>query len=1024
MGTRKIWIVPVVLMLAAALSLPGCGGGGGDGGGVSGGTVQTVTVRGTVGVDNSSGTVVLGRTRPMLAPGAVPLDNALVKAFDYATGLEYKFVPPDYPSPPRTGADGSYSVKLPKGRDFILFFERLLTSGKTARFSAPAANMYDNQLIEASDNTSIVAQALAAMMGQSRDLSEASIDNVTDALAAILSNPGYANLARLTVGENNALVGNSYNTGLLPVDNTIRDAQDGVEALIGTLPSPPARPAGVSVSAGDAANTIAWTAVDNASSYNVYSGTDNSVTRAPANLLATTTSTSYPHGALTNGQRYYYVVTAVNAGGESAESEMVSGMPLAVPGAPATVTAMGGNRQVTLSWDVVAGSTSYNIYWSTTAGVSKASAKIAGRTTTGYVHGGLSAWTTYYYRVTAVNANGAEGNLSAEVSAGTDDGTHVATLAEAKAMTADLRDTAQSLINYRERGVTASNGVIDNAATNLKAEIDNVIVPYFQSFGTSMGSFLAPSFEALGAYPLGGDFVSNTTDGGLAYIGPRADGEWRIHTFNGLDVRLYKASAGSLLLTPVNFDVTSAYDNSLRYNGTFSNVVVNSTWQLVTSAAISGSFSNSTSGTGTSQRINVSGNLSATVDGSGDITAFSVTGNFSSPYLTGSGTLSFAGRIVRAEYYGPLNDNPPGDLTSSASRVEFSNGSLATRKGTFTGSFRFDLAASGLKQEEYDINDGGFNFTNLRLMWDERGGGKRLADLEIGWDGPVFGYGRGWLTDPPTGSGDSWTITLHGWYPGEYTRYTVTVNRANPAAPTISGTIQKHLWYGVFQDSTTSFSGSRSSRMSFFPYPTYVNFFGRYVNADTSVPFNSIEGTITATFLNAASSDPYFFNTYDVITAANFPQVRVQFNGTVSTTARPSITGAIDAQSSYSSAGTAGNPNAGFAYMKIAGTTNYQDGIESISGTGTVYTRLVPDTQDTAKRDFEFEQAVLSLKNARNVSFDLQWNRNVDTEVSSLTGEVYFTPPSPGAKVTFGTVSEVLGVPRITWIDDSFESLP
>jgi hypothetical protein len=87
-----------------------------------------------------------------------------------------------------------------------------------------------------------------------------------------------------------------------------------------------------------------------------------------------------------------------------------------VPSAPTGVQATAGNAQVTVSWSPVTSATSYNVYWSTTSGVTPASGtKIAGATSP-YVQAGLTNGTAYYYVVTAVNANG-ESMASAQVNA-------------------------------------------------------------------------------------------------------------------------------------------------------------------------------------------------------------------------------------------------------------------------------------------------------------------------------------------------------------------------------------------------------------------------------------------------------------------------------------------------------------------------------------------------------------------------------------------------------------------------------
>ncbi len=186
--------------------------------------------------------------------------------------------------------------------------------------------------------------------------------------------------------------------------------------------APPPAPEGVVAVDGNGQVGIAWNAVVGATSYNLYWAAHPGVTKNSGTKIAGADS-PYAHQGLTNNQRYYYVVTAVNAKGESAESREVTGLPHAEtpPAAPSRITASTGETQVLLGWDEVseaeaASGISYNIYWSVQAGVRKSTgAKIAGATNP-YTHTGLQTGQTYYYVVTAQNAYG-ESLESREVSA-------------------------------------------------------------------------------------------------------------------------------------------------------------------------------------------------------------------------------------------------------------------------------------------------------------------------------------------------------------------------------------------------------------------------------------------------------------------------------------------------------------------------------------------------------------------------------------------------------------------------------
>jgi fibronectin type 3 domain-containing protein len=160
-------------------------------------------------------------------------------------------------------------------------------------------------------------------------------------------------------------------------------------------------PQNVAVSTGNAQNTLSWNAVNGAAAYNIYWGTSAGITAASAKIVGV--NGPYAHTGLTNGLAYYYRVTAVNAKEESGLSAEVSA--LTAPDAPPNAAVAKGDGQNTVSWDDAAGAVSYNIYWSSAAGVTKASARYGG-VVSPCVISGLTNGQAYYYRITAGNAEG------------------------------------------------------------------------------------------------------------------------------------------------------------------------------------------------------------------------------------------------------------------------------------------------------------------------------------------------------------------------------------------------------------------------------------------------------------------------------------------------------------------------------------------------------------------------------------------------------------------------------------------
>jgi len=179
-------------------------------------------------------------------------------------------------------------------------------------------------------------------------------------------------------------------------------------------PPPPAAPAGLEAVAGNMQVSLSWTASTGATSYHVKRSTTNG---GPFTQVSAPTAANFTDAGLTNGTIYYYVVSALNSAGESANSSQASATPAAPgtpPPAPSGLGATAGNAQVSLAWTASAGATSYHLKRSTTSGGPYT--QVAAPSTTSDIDTGLTNGTTYYYVVSALNTVGESAN-SAQASA-------------------------------------------------------------------------------------------------------------------------------------------------------------------------------------------------------------------------------------------------------------------------------------------------------------------------------------------------------------------------------------------------------------------------------------------------------------------------------------------------------------------------------------------------------------------------------------------------------------------------------
>jgi fibronectin type 3 domain-containing protein len=172
--------------------------------------------------------------------------------------------------------------------------------------------------------------------------------------------------------------------------------------------SAPVAPTGLNAAAGNAQVNLTWNASTGATGYYV----KRSTTSGGETQIAAQSTTSYTDNSVSNGTKYYYVVSAYNSYGSSANSAEVSATPVAPPppSAPTNLAATAGDAMVMLAWNASTGATSYNVKRSTTSGSGYQT--VGSPTTTSFTDPGLTNGTTYYYVVTAENSAGESGPSS------------------------------------------------------------------------------------------------------------------------------------------------------------------------------------------------------------------------------------------------------------------------------------------------------------------------------------------------------------------------------------------------------------------------------------------------------------------------------------------------------------------------------------------------------------------------------------------------------------------------------------
>jgi fibronectin type 3 domain-containing protein len=187
------------------------------------------------------------------------------------------------------------------------------------------------------------------------------------------------------------------------------ESPDSLEASATPTPLAPPVPTGLVARPSDGQVALSWNSSVGAASYDVKRALSSG---GPYTTVATPLTPIYTDSGLADGTRYYYVVSSVDAAGESANSAEVSATPqLVAAAAPTQLAAVtDGKRRGTidLGWTQSSspGISQNRIYRRRSGGTYPATPTATIAPAISFVDSGLQSRVTFCYVVTAVNTVG------------------------------------------------------------------------------------------------------------------------------------------------------------------------------------------------------------------------------------------------------------------------------------------------------------------------------------------------------------------------------------------------------------------------------------------------------------------------------------------------------------------------------------------------------------------------------------------------------------------------------------------
>ena len=242
--------------------------------------------------------------------------------------------------------------------------------------------------------------------------------------------------------------------------------------------NPPGQVTGLAVAAASTTQlNLSWSATTNATSYKI----ERSVSSGSGfSQIATPSSNSHNDTGRSVGTRYYYKVRATNGDGDGSYSSEANSFTL-----PGQVTGLSASAvstsQINLSWNNPTGTeTGFKILRATSSGGTYSQITTVSGTTS-YSNTGLSASTTYYYKVKAYTSPGGDGAESSIANATTNSAGSAPTGVSIATTSSGNYDNAVIVDCISGPGVVASN----NGST-FSSNLGDVVLNYSPSYNNAL----------------------------------------------------------------------------------------------------------------------------------------------------------------------------------------------------------------------------------------------------------------------------------------------------------------------------------------------------------------------------------------------------------------------------------------------------------------------------------------------------------------------------------------------------------